>query len=123
LALHSRSPQIAAAARAAFFSWAASLQLWLVAQGAVLTLGYAAIDLGLAAYFFHMSRGRWFPVPLCFLHALLVGYHLCTLFNTGGVFWEKFALNRAFDAELSYIIVCAVFRMTVLREGRVRARG
>ncbi len=100
-----------------------SLQLWLVAKGAALTLGYAAIDLCLAVYFFHLSRGRWFPAPLCFLHALLVVYHLGTLFNTGGLFWEKFILNRAFDVELGYIIACAVFRMSVLRGGRIRARG
>lgn len=121
--MHSRSPQIAAAAHAAFFSWAASLQLWLTVSGTALTLGFAAIDLALAVYFFRLSRGRWFPAPLCFLHGSLVIYHLGALFNTGGLFWEKFILNRAFDVELTYIAGCAVYRIAALRRRRFRARG
>ncbi len=120
-AFHSRSSQIAAAARIVFVNWLAGLQLWLVLGGAALTFGYIAVDAVTAVLFFRMSRGKWFPAPLCFMHGVLVIYHLGTLFNTGGLFWEKFLLNRAFDMELLYITACALFRIVVTRGGPRRA--
>ena len=113
-ALHSRSSQIAAASRIIFINWAAGLQLWLVFEGATLTFGYIIIDAVTALLFFRMARGKWFPAPLCFMHGVLVIYHLGTLFNTGGLFWEKFILNRAFDMELIYVTGCALFRIIAL---------
>ncbi len=121
IALKSQSPQIAAAARIAFINWAASLQFWLVLEGAHLTFSYILIDLATVAVFFRMARMRWFPVPLCFLHGVLVIYHVGTLFNTGGLFWEKFVLNRAFDLELAYIAACALFRIASM--ARVKHAG
>lgn len=117
----SRSSQILAAARIVFLNWLAGLQLWLVLEGATLTCGYIVIDAITAALFFRMSRGKWFPAPLCFMHGVLVIYHAGTLFNTGGLFWEKFILNRAFEIELFYVIACALFRIAVTRSPARRA--
>ncbi len=118
-ALHSRSEQLSAAARIIFVNWAAALQLWLVLGGAALTVGYIVIDAITMALFFRMSRGRWFPAPLCFMHGVLVIYHIGTLLNTGGLFWEKFVLNRLFDIELVYVTACALYRIVAVnRAGR-----
>ncbi|WP_428410486.1 hypothetical protein [Hyphococcus sp.] len=116
-ALHSRSSQVAAAARIVFVNWLAGLQLWLILEGASLTFGYIVVDAVTAVLFFRMSRERWFPAPLCFMHGVLVIYHFGTLFNTGGLFWEKFILNRAFDVELLYITACALFRIAIINRG------
>ncbi len=120
-ALHSRSEQITAAARIVFLNWAVALQMWLVLEGAALTASYVVIDAITAALFFRMSRGRWFPAPLCFMHGVLVIYHLGTLLNTGGLFWEKFVLNRFFDIEIVYVVVCALYRIIAIhRAGNPR---
>lgn len=114
-ALHSRSEQITAAARIVFLNWAVALQMWLVLEGAALTVSYIVIDAITAGLFFRMSRGRWFPAPLCFMHGVLVIYHLGTLLNTGGLFWEKFVLNRFFDIEIVYVVVCALYRIIAMK--------
>lgn len=113
-ALLSRSDQITAAARIIFVNWAAALQMWLVLEGAALTASYVVIDAITAALFFRMSRGRWFPAPLCFMHGVLVIYHLATLLNTGGLFWEKFVLNRFFDIEIVYVVACVFYRIVAI---------
>ena len=120
-ALHARSEQVTLAARLIFVNWALSLQFWLVLHGNALTFSYIALDAITAFVFFRMSRGRWFPAPLCFMHGVLVIYHLGTLLNTGGLFWEKFVLNRMFDVELVYATACALFRILALNHrNRVR---
>lgn len=122
-ALHSRSEQITTASRIIFVNWAAGLQLWLTLQGAMLTFGYIIVDAVTVALFFRMARGKWFPAPLCFMHGVLVIYHFGTLFNMGGLFWEKFILNRAFDIELIYITGCALFRIIALNRGGGASRA
>ncbi len=112
-ALFSRSPQINTAAKVIFANWLAALQLWLVLDGAPLILGYLLIDAVTAVIFFRMAKRRWFPVPLCFLHGVLIIYHAATMFDTDGLFWEKFILNRAFDIELAYVLGCALFRIAM----------
>ncbi len=92
-------------------------------DGAHLTFGYIVIDLATAALYFRMSRRRWFPVPLCFLHGMLVIYHTGTFFNSGELFWEKFVLNRAFDMELAYIASCALFRISAMWRARRLVRA
>ena len=113
-ALLSQSCQINSAARVVFANWVAALQLWLVLDGACLIFGYLLIDAVTTMVFFRMSKRRWFPVPLCFLHGVLVIYHAGTMFGTHTLFWEKFILNRAFDIELAYILGCALFRIVMI---------
>lgn len=104
-------------------NWVASLQLWLLFEGAALTCGYIVVDVVTTVILFRMAARRWFPVPLCFLHGALVTFHAGSFFNTGDVYWEKFLLNRAFDIELAYINACALFRIIVMARARRAARA
>lgn len=111
LAYQSVSPQIIAAARLLAISWIYSLQFWLLFEGDHLTLSYIALDLAMAAAFFLMSRGRWFPAPLFFLHIIMLLFHLYSLAIAQSPFWMLVFLNRAYDLALLYVVVCAVFRI------------
>ena len=73
--------------------------------------GFAFIDLALAFIFFSMSRGKWFPVPLFFLHASLIAYHVYALLVGSGIGWIGAFLNRAFETALIYVMACAAFRI------------
>lgn len=115
IAHNARSPQLAAAARLVAIVWFFSLQLWIVLDGDAKIYGFIALDFALAIAFFQMSRGSWFPVPLFFLHAILVIYHLFTIIVEPALFWVQILLNRAFELELAYIIACACYRVFCLR--------
>lgn len=112
---NARSPQLAAAARLLAISWAFSLQLWLVFDGLERAIAFVMVDFCLACAFLQMSRRRWFPVPLFFLHATLVIYHVYTIVTKSDVFWIHTFLNRAFEAALLYVLLCSVCRIFVLR--------
>ncbi len=118
IAYKSRSPQLAAAARLLALSWAAALQFWIVLDGAERNLAYFAVDAALAYAFFEMSRGRWFPVPLFFLHAALAPYHLWAGFTGSDIFWMALFLNRSFELEVTYVIACSLYRIYTLRAVR-----
>lgn len=96
-------------------SWAFSVQFWILFSGDTLTLAYIGVDIALALAFFSMSRGRWFPVPLFFLHAALVLFHTYTLIIDQSPFWMIAFLNRSFELALVYITACAMFRVRVRR--------
>jgi len=70
----------------------------------------------MAAAFFFMSRGRWFPVPLFYLHGALVAYNAYSLLIGAGPVWVAAFLNRAFELELAYILSCALFRISKISE-------
>ncbi len=123
VALLSRSPQIAAAARLVTLNWAFSLQLWLLADGAVLVLAYFVIDASTALVFYAMCRKRWFPVPLFFLHAVLALCHIGALYVIKLNIPVQPLLNRAFDLEVVYVSACGLFRLILLRRAMARARG
>lgn len=112
---NARSPQLAAAARLLAISWAFSIQLWLVFDGVERAAAFAMADFCLACAFFQMSRRRWFPVPLFFLHAALVIYHIYTIVTKSDVFWIHAFMNRAFEAALIYVLLCSVYRIFVLK--------
>lgn len=114
ITIFARSLQLAAAARLMAISWAYSLQLWMIVDGPARMFAYGAVDALLAAAFYHMSRKRWFPVPLFFLHAALAIYDLYAVLAGPSVFWVQMFLNRTFEMELIYIIACAVYRIMVL---------
>jgi len=120
ITINARSSQLAMAARLMALNWGFSLQLWLVLDGAALTLAFAVIDLLLAIAFFQMSRRRWFPAPLFFLHAILVVYHLYTALIGPGAYWAQVFLNRVFELEILYIAACAVYRIMLMRNRQPR---
>lgn len=68
----------------------------------------------MAAAFFLMSRGRWFPVPLFFLHGVLIAYGVYSLIIGSGPVWVAAFLNRAFELELVYLLSCALYRISKL---------
>ncbi|GJL96081.1 MAG: hypothetical protein DHS20C05_24860 [Hyphococcus sp.] len=94
------------------------MQLWLVLDGDARTYGFMALDLVLAVAFFQLSRGHWFPVPLFFLNAVFVLYHLYSLVADVDLFWAQILLNRALEIELAYIVACSAYRIYCLRTYR-----
>lgn len=118
IAYKSRSPQLAAAARLLALNWAASLQFWIALYGFERNFAYFLFELALACAFYRMSRGRWFPVPLFFLHATLAPYHLYAGLTESDIFWMAVFLNRAFEAEILYVIICSVYRIYAQRVRR-----
>lgn len=111
LAYRAGSVQIAMAARLIAISWLFSLQFWIMFDGDDLALSYLALDLALAAAFYHLSRGRWFPAPLFFLHATTVIFNFYVIVIDQGPIWMIAVLNRSFELALAYIIACAVYRI------------
>ncbi|MCK5750353.1 MAG: hypothetical protein KAH44_29315, partial [Oricola sp.] len=91
-------------------NWAFTLQLWMVADGAVLALSFAGVDAATALALYLMSAGRWFPAPLALLHGALALYHLCTVFIGPERYWVVLLLNRLFEAEILYVAGCGVYR-------------
>ncbi|MFQ5562947.1 MAG: hypothetical protein ACE5FO_05200 [Parvularculaceae bacterium] len=77
---------------------------------------YAPIDLALAIFFWRMSRGHWFPVPLFFVHALQVLYYPYAALIDVTPWWLAAFLNRIFEAEIAYILVCAIYRIVRMRK-------
>lgn len=66
--------------------------------------------------FFALSRGRWFPVPLFFLHAVLVVYDAYALLIGSGPVWVVAFVNRGFELALFYVLFCALFRIAKLKQ-------
>ncbi|MEZ5892483.1 MAG: hypothetical protein R3C58_04965 [Parvularculaceae bacterium] len=123
LAVFSKSPQILAAARIIFAYWVVSLQVYLIFGWHVSAACYAFIEFAAAAAFFHMARGRAFPLPLFVIHALLVVWHVASLsFDESRFGYLQAALNRVFEVELIYIGGCAAYRIAMLRRS-AHARG
>ena len=87
------------------------MQLWILFDGDYLALSYLALDLVLAITFYQLSRGRWFPAPLFFLHAANVMFNAYIVAIDQGPIWMIAVLNRTFDLTLAYIIFCSVYRM------------
>lgn len=79
-------------------------------------LGFAVIDFAMAAAFFFMSRGRWFPVPLFYLHGVLIAYGVYSLIIGSGPVWVAAFVNRTFELELVYVLACALFRISKFSE-------
>ena len=71
----------------------------------------ASVDLVLAGVFFQMSRGRWFPAPLFFLHAALVLQYAYAVLVGAEYFWIALVINRVFELEIAYVCSCALFRI------------
>jgi hypothetical protein len=123
IAYRSRSQQIAAAARLLALGWAFSVQLWIGMSGEAQNIAFVFLDIMLACAFLEMSRGNWFPIPLFILHALLVLHNLCTTFlNLNFVLFAIF-VNRAFELAIVYVIVCAAYRIRVLRSKGWTGKG
>lgn len=113
IAYRSRSSQLAAAARLLSLSWAFSIQLWIVMDGPERSVAFGLVDFLLACAFFQMSRRRWFPVPLFFLHAALVIYHLYAALVDSSIWWIALFLNRAFELAVGYVIACSAYRVYI----------
>lgn len=105
-----------AAAQALTAGWFASVLVWRYAEPGLRPYGFAFIDMALCFVFWSMSRGRWFPVPLFFLHVVLIPYHVYTAALAAPIEWVALFLNRAFEFALAYVIACSVFR--IRREGK-----
>lgn len=112
----SRSPRIAAAADLLVASWFVSLVVWRWVPSEFRALGFAFIDFAMAAAFFFLSRRRWFPVPLFFLHGALAVYDTYALLIGTGPVWVVAFANRAFELALAYILSCSLFRISKLGE-------
>lgn len=91
-----------------------SLAVWRWVLPEFHALGFAIIDGALAIAFLLMSRGRWFPVPLFYLHGMLIAYGIYSMAVGSGPIWVAAFLNRAFELELVYVLSCALFRISKL---------
>ncbi len=111
LAYRSGSAQIATAARLIGLGWLCSLQCWILFDGDMLALSYLAIDVVLAAAFYQLSKGRWFPAPLFFLHTATALFNFYILLIDQGLYWMIAILNRSFELALAYVILCAAYRI------------
>ncbi|MEQ8936156.1 MAG: hypothetical protein RIE56_10240 [Amphiplicatus sp.] len=100
-----------AAAQLLAASWIASVSVWRWFAPDFRIYGFAFIDLALVFIFYSMSRGKWFPVPLFFLHAALIAYHVYALLVGSSIGWIGAFLNRAFEMALLYVMACAAFRI------------
>lgn len=90
---------------------------WYAAFGDTeLSFGFAVINLAMAAQFWRMSRLRWFPAPLFFLHALQIVNYLIASALSIGTWWQVALANRIFDVEVAYILCCALFRIARRRK-------
>jgi len=66
----------------------------------------------LAAVFWRMSRGQWFPAPLFFVHAAqVVNYGVMTVFSFS-MWWQLVFANRIFEIAIAYTAACALFRIS-----------
>ncbi len=101
-------------------SWIASVSVWRWFAPELRLYGFAFIDLALAFIFYSMSRGKWFPVPLFFLHAALIAYHVYALLVGSSIGWIGAFLNRAFEMALLYVMACALWR---IRSGARKRKG
>jgi hypothetical protein len=115
-ACKARSLQIAAAANLLAASWIVSLSVWRWAPSGVHMYGFAALDAALATTFFFMTRGRWFPVPLFFVHAALFVYDAYALMIGTGPVWVAAFINRVFEIALADVLACSLFRISKLAE-------
>ena len=116
LARRSRSPQIVLAAEILTATWVCGLGAYAIAvklaDTSALTGLLALIDLSAALLFFRASRGRWFPVPLYFLHVAMGGHHaLAALFELRGWHWIALITNRFFELGVLYVMGAAIFRL------------
>ena len=121
-----RLPEIRQAAHALAAGWVASIIVYVFFAKSGMSWGLAIIDGALAFYFFTQSRNRWFPLPLFFVHVLLLLYHL-VISVCGALHWSwiAFVVNRAFELTLLYVICCAAFRIRALdlKAGRSSKQG
>lgn len=115
LAARARSSQIAMAAQLLTAGWLASIALWRWVDPEIRTVGFAGVDTMLAGAFFLMSRGRWFPVPLFFLHSACVIYSAYASLIGPEIFWVAAFLNRAFEIAVGYVAACSLFRIARFR--------
>jgi hypothetical protein len=117
LACLSRSRQILTAAAAVACGWLFSSLWYFAAANSGEIWGAAGVDCVLAIFFWRQSRGRWFPVPLFFIHAGFLLYYAYTALLTLDVwFWIAAFVNRLFDLVLLYIGGCAIYRIRALRK-------
>ena len=121
LAAKARSSQLMMAAQLLAAGWVASVAAWRWISADVRELYYGGVDLVLASAFFAMSRGRWFPAPLFFLHAVLVLYNAYAFFIAAPTPWVSVFINRFYELALFYVSGCAIYRITRLRQ-KERAR-
>ena len=117
----SRSDQIILAARYIVAGWFAAVAWYWLATPFGWSWGYAAIDFALAVVFWRMSKRRWFPVPLFFLHAFELVYFLLATISEIEFWWLMLISNRIFELSVIYVWVCAVVRIA-LRRRRSLAR-
>lgn len=113
---------ILAAALALALNWLLSLFWWWTSAAQGQVWGIAINDAALALFFWHLSRRRWFPVPLFFAEAVLLCYYACvSIFGVTTWFWISASINRLFDLELLYVAGCSLYRIRALRRRRERA--
>lgn len=122
LAWSARSKLILAAALALGLNWLISLYWWWTGAAHGHVWGLAINDAVLAAFFWRLSRRKWFPVPLFFIEAVLLCYYgYVAIFGVKTWFWISAFINRLFDLELIYVAACALYRIRALRRARERA--
>lgn len=91
------------------------ISYWTTARFGLVS-GNAIIDAALAIYFWERSRGRWFPVPLFYIHVVLLIYAVyASVLGLNAWFWIAAFVNRLFDLALLYVAGCAIYRIRVLR--------
>jgi len=121
-AIQARSQQIVAAAIALTTGWVFSLAWYWVAGRHGPSWGYAVIDLALAVYFWRASKGRWFPVPLFYIHASFIVYYIYATLIAAPPWWVIMFVNRLFELAVAYVIGCSVYRIVRLRTNMDRAK-
>lgn len=119
LSLAAQSRLLAGAGWAIALSWASSIAWYFTGARHGLVWTYAIVDGALAVFFWSQSRGRWFPVPLFYIHAALVVYYVyVAALGVKSWFWIAAFVNRLFDLELIYVGGCALYRILALRRTR-----
>lgn len=119
LSLAARSRMLAGTGCAVALSWVFSIGWYFTGAHYGFVWTYAVVDGALAVFFWSQSRGRWFPVPLFFLHAALVLYYVyVAALGVKSWFWIAAFVNRLFDLELLYVGGCALYRIRLLKRRR-----
>lgn len=108
-----RQSQITTAARALVLSWFYSVVAWRLLNAPAIYTALALGDAALAVFFWRMSRGRWFPVPLFAIHVVMLTNDLgMSVFAVPEQFIGVIQ-NRLFELAVFYVGGCALYRIYV----------
>lgn len=96
--------------------WLSSIYVYMGFISDEKTPFFILIDFFLAVYFFRLSRGSLFPVPLFLIHVVQVTYHLLLLvLGISSWYLLTIVMNRLFELSVLYVFVCARYRRRALQ--------